>query len=270
MAGQPDFNDRWPEEDSDDESVSPVEGRSFFSTWGWPLFGLAAFVIFELTTSPLWSSLVFALRFGWKDTYTAWFLWQVDPVIPRGRALGLLHLAAGMSRVFWVSLALMCVFVVYTSKQVPAGAQIIEEIAKLMMLVFFLGSIGCGTLTLIVAWISWRHQLKLWVDSNGYHAAIHGDWPPQEHHRNRCRELCWHAMAPLTVLYMAIIFVAFVMLESLVGKRDWVGMLMAFAVPVGAALLYLFGLQQLDQLISAKHPEDCWPELANRPCIEES
>ena len=212
----------------------------------------------------MWSSLVLALRFGWEDTCAGWYFWKVDPVKPRGRVLGLLYLAAGISHVLWVGLILAITSGTAAGMRGPVDGEEFTLTAMTMLAVFFAGLLGCGALTLVAAWISKRHRIKSWVDSWGYKAAIRSEWPPRHFRTNRCRHLCWHAMAPVTVVYLILMFGIFFLFAELNTYPEVFGALLGTTLPIGAAFVYLVGIEKLDRLVSAQTPEECWPELGNR------
>jgi hypothetical protein len=264
MAVAPNPHDHWPDDDSGDESVSPDEGRTFFSTWGWPLFGLAAFVIFELTASLMWSSLVFALRFGWKDAYAGWYFWKRDTSPARGVASGLLYLTSATSQVLTAGFGVMMLFTTFLSAN---GRPLVPQIesAMIAMAILFLGgmlSAGlCGTAAVIVCRWSGR---RVWVDGESYRQALHGVWPPPDCTTNRCDFICFLAMIPLTGLYLCLSLGLLVLLEwmNFGNGNQPVWMFFLWPVPVIGILPFFYGGRYWTvQSVCADRPAECWPEL---------
>ncbi len=259
MVEQRNQNIDWPEEDSDHDDSSPSTNRTFFSTWGWPLFGLAAFVIFELTADLNWSALVFALRFGWTYAYSGWFLWRSDPLATRGVALGSMHIAAGMGRIFWVSLSIMLFGLVIQNANLEGGMiHLIQRMAVAMGMVsasgIFLALLGSG-----LAWIS---GARLWVDPATYRLAAVQLWPPEELVRNRCGAILSMAVVGITLIAIPLcISLSLWIVENLPMRQQNLAMLIGFVGSIlGIAAFFSWLLKQAKHRTCADTPEECWPE----------
>ena len=188
----------------------------------------------------------------------------------RGRAFGLLHLAAGTSKVFWLGLLLTIMFAILAGIQ---GRQAGGELAKssvLMLGVFFTGMFCCGILTLSAAWISWRSRVKLWVDSSSYLATLRGEWPPQDWTGNRCSRICVYSMVPVTAFIIFLIVPLLFLWSMLGGGPEVAGLAIGLAAPIVGGIVYLVGVEKLVQIVAARSPQECWPELVNSDEIDES
>ena len=262
MSIDPHDNHRWPEEDTGDESASPSEGRTFFNTWGWPLFGLIAFVIFELTASLMWSSMVFALRFGWKDVYAGWFFWKRDTSWSRSLASGLLYLTLASGKVLVAGSVIMMLIVnVAVPRGQPPGQQI--ESATVTMAKLLLGAmVSSGVLGTAALVACLRNGQRVWVDQKSYRQAIDGIWPPQDYSTNYGHYACFLTMISLTGFFLAIATVMpfYVAERLMLGKSVWVFLLLI--TPVLCSIpFFLWGQAWIIKSVVAITPHECWPEL---------
>lgn len=254
-------------EDLEPEPDEPPSTSPWWSGWWWPLFAVIAFLIFELTASLVWSSLFFSLRFGWSDSYTGWFLWKHDPRLPRGRALALFHLAAGLCRVFWVSLLLSIVFAILAVNQqqnIAVRDRFLFS-SGILLITVVTGIIGCGVLTLLGAGIAGHNQIKLWVGSETYLSARAALWPPLTHGTNRIGRVGLLAMVPVTCAGLILLVGLAACIAKLLGNAglnmELIGLGVGVACPVLGAILYLVGVERISGRIGASWPWECWPEL---------
>ena len=174
MATEPDPNDHWPENVSDEESLSPDESGTVFSKWGWPLFALAAFVIFELTTSLMWSALVLALKFGWRDTYSGWYFWRRDSSYSRGLALALMFLTSATSKVFVADFVMLMLVIPMILSQGPLVAPQLNDTLLAMSMLFCGGMLAAGLLCLMAVIVCLWSGHRVWVDRESYPHVIQG------------------------------------------------------------------------------------------------
>lgn len=257
-------NHRWPEEDTGDESVSPGESRTFFSTWGWPLFGLAAFVIFELTASLMWSSLVFALRFGWKDAYAGWFFWRNDSLSLRGMAIGLFHFSSATIRTSFAGL-LVAMAIGFLSHQLGQGNAIQVEDALRSNTALFLGGMAVSVLVFLSAVLLCHCGCtKVWIDRQSYLQACSQEWPPTPWFTfNRADFLCFLSIIPITGIVFVLSFILPLWWLANAGFQN---------VTVGAILIlassslltwgcFVPGRGWISRSVTARTPLECWPEL---------
>ena len=264
MAEDTDHNDHWQDDDTGNESTSPDDGRSFFSTWGWPLFGLAAFVIFELTASLMWSSLVFALRFGWKDVYAGWFFWRRDTLSIRGMAIGLLLFSSATIRMSFAGL-LVAMAIGFLSDQFGQGNAIRVEDALRSNTALFLGGIAVSVLVFLIAVILCHcGRTKVWIDRQSYLQACSQEWPPNPWFTfNRADFLCFLSMIPITgIVFVLSFFLPLFWLANGGGQNvtAWAMLILA-----SSSLLtwgcFVPGRGWISRSVTARTPQECWPEL---------
>ena len=260
MAEQRNQNIDWPEEDSDHDDSSPSTNRTFFSTWGWPLFGLAAWLVFELTASSMISSFVISIRFGWKDVFTGMYLWWVDPVRARGRALGLMHLASAMGKTYFSAFVLWGLLSGLIEDFGPPAGWDAETFGIVFGLITVGGMCGCCLATLLAVWIAWRSRLKLWVESTNYEAAIRREWPPTAASVNSCG--CITILAMTGAAIFSLVALICVWMNIMEANPDHEGAIILVGAPLlfGAVLLFIASAGFLDGLVAAKSPTECWPE----------
>lgn len=247
----------------DEEPPSPDEPSSFFTRWGWPLFGLLAFAVFEMTASLSWSALVFALRFGWSRAYSGWFLWKSDPITKRGLSIALMHLAAGMIRIFWGSVGIMllgaALLPVNRNGGILAMLQLLARIPGIVTLAGVLLALLGGTM----AWIG---RVPLWVDPASYYSAVGGLWPPKHFRFNQCGSI-WATVIVVIALasFPLCLFLAFVLSEQLPVDMQVGAMALGMIISMLGLILFFSWLhQQAKHYTCAITPEECWPELVNR------
>jgi hypothetical protein len=272
MAEDPDHSDYWPVDDSGHESVWPGESRTFFSTWGWPLCGLAAFVIFELTASLVWSSLVFALRFGWKDAYAGWFFWWRDSSLARGWALLLMHVSSATSKVFLTALVMIMSLLILAGQQ---GRQIppdIEALLNVIGLVFCGGMLASGLFCAAAVFVCRWNDRKVWVDRMSYQLAMSRKWPQDSYTSNRCNSIVFFAMIPATGLFLVLtMMVPLALILDRLARDQAIWILLLFIVPIfGSVFFFFWGRDWATETVEAGSPQECWPELVNSDEIGES
>ena len=250
--------------DSDHDSASPGEGRSFFSRWGWPVFGLAAFVIFELTASLMWSSLVFALRFGWKDAYAGCCFWWRDREPARRWALAFLLFSAATSKVFTIGFVTLLLLVCASLlRQGPNPALQFPVLVETMVVAFLGGMLASGcfgfTAMLICRW-SGR---KVWVDLNSYQQAIEPSWPPCHFAANRTPTICFFTMIPMLAIFLllTVYFPLVLFIDPLDPNPPTWPFAFFILSPLAAILFFYFGIHGLIRTVTAVTPLECWPEL---------
>ena len=255
--------------DFDQGEVEPVEASTFFTRWGWPLFGAIAFGVFEMTASLSWSALVFALRFGWTHAYSGWFLWKSDPITKRGIALGLMHMAIGMSRIFWISLVIMLTSLAFIYDD-PRGD--FSAVAQKMSMVQGVVTVTGFTLAIIGCSIAWIGQIRLWVDPASYRSATLSLWPPTNSRRNRCRAI-WSTVIVVATLVSIVLAVGLaILIFDFFPRGKLVGVL-AFGTAlllVGVIAFLSWLLEQAKLRACADSPSECWPELENPQPMENS
>ena len=256
--------DRHEEENTDDE----IERRSFFTRWGWPLFGLAAIVIFEMTASLVWSSLVFALRFGWRDTYAGYRFWWRDGERSRGLALALLHFSAAMSKVFMVSFAsFMVLGIASLLKGGPQQAQKPSVVAMTMFLACLGGMLASGFFGVAASLVFHRSGRKMWVDRISYQQAIESDWPPQRFSINRTPRLCFLTMIPISVvlILLTICLPLLWFVDPLKNKPHQWQFVVVTLSSIACVIFFMCGTHWLKRTVTAYTPLECWPELVDLP-----
>lgn len=270
MAVDPNQNDHWSDIGSVDERASLSEGSTFFSTWGWPLFGLAAFVIFELTASLLWSSLVFALRFGWKDVYAGWFFWHRDASSTRGIASGLLYLTLAMGKVLVAGFVVGMLLVNVAVPQGQQPGQKIERATVAISMLMFGAMVLSGVFGVAALVVCLRSGRRVWVDQKSYNQAINGVWPPQDCTTNCCHYTCFLTMISLTGVYLGITTVIPLYLTErlMLGNSVWTFLLLI--VPVMSSIpFFIWGQAWITKSVSATTPQTCWPELLDQTAQDE-
>lgn len=235
---------------------------SLFDRWGWPICGLMALILFEWTTNLVWSSMVFALRFGWRDSYAGGSYWLRDATAGRGWAILLMHLAAATSKIFIAGIGMMFAIAILAQPWEP-GAPEIDTLMTLLAIIFIGGMMLSTACCLASILICRRSGRRIWIDSESYaqYTAFPFDRPAWT--TNRCRWIVSCAM--IFVLFIGVVLTICLPLIFLNGKpgpnqASWF-MLGFFSMILGNLAVFFYGREWAVRSVAAEHPHDCWHEL---------
>ena len=245
---------------------------SFFTRWGWPLFSLAAWVVFELTANLILSSLVFAFRFGWKDAFAGFCCLYKDSVRSRARGLLLFHLSSATSKVFTVSFLSLLILVLISAL---SGGHLFflqfKDGVMVMVWEFLGGMLASGILGLSGVLTCRLSGRRLWIDRESYQHAIGFDWPPQDFTSNRIPRICFFTMIPVAAVFVWLtVYMPLVVFVDPLKKNPapW-----QFVLPlvsgIASVWFFMFGVFGIIRSVTARTPFECWPELLELP-IEDS
>lgn len=238
-------------------SQSPAPWRR----WLWPLAGLAAILVFELTANLSLTAFAFCVRFGWRDFRAVWWIARRDPSRSRRRALGLFHVAAGALKVVAASGAVaLALTVLLTTLAKPGGNNLDAATTTALtggagFLIALLFSF-CG---LIAASVSGR---RIWIDRD-LSRNFPLDYPPTQF---RAENELISFMGILGFVTFLVVFTLLftTVLLTLQWFQGWellAAMLLSLAGGAAAGL----GVALWIDFVSAASPEDCWPELRTIP-----
>lgn len=254
-----------------DDVPSPEEestaDRSLFNRWGWPLFGLAAIVVFELTADIQWTAIVFALRFGWRDGYAAWrFLWS-EQLSPRGWSLALILMSSATSKVFLACFGTMIgLLVILGPPGKPGGNNVMEPAFNVIGVLFLSGIAASGICGVVGTCLAWFHGLRLWVDQQTYDQAREWTWPPRQYTANRLPRIFLYMMIPVTGLLLTLTMaIPMVLLLDPLQRQgaEW-PIYFFLASPLLSIFVFLYTIRWLNGKLVAPWPFDCWPELTSQ------
>jgi hypothetical protein len=232
----------------DSSGISVWEDR--IRRWLWPILGLTAWVVFELT-SELWAStLVLCGHYAWVPFSTGCWLWWNDPVPSRGRSslLGFAGHAVGRMVLAGIMIVL---FLSPLTFQNPAieGAVIAAAMVQ-----------GFGLLLMVVLlWIAFflaRIQgVKLWVNSQ-VHRSARGEWPPTRTGRsNRLFVGFWVSSClgvPMIAVTTTIPFIHHV--PEAAQHLAIIGAILTSYILI-AVFYFVFA-----RYVIARSPRECWPD----------
>lgn len=248
--------------DSDPEESSSQ--GALFSSWGWPLFGLAAFVVFEVTADPRWTAVVFSLRFGCRDAITALQMLSRERYCSRGWGIFLALLGNATGKTYFVAMLIIAVLarVEMLFGQRANPGQLIHTVRGVLIS----GLAVAGLCGLSSIFLCWRHGIRLWIDENRFDQVGQPVWPPRQFSVNRVAAAFIGMLFPVAMLLL-IVATGVPFQDVLVRFQppQWVRILLGLLIvsSVTGVLILLLKLPDwLSQRIFARTPFECWPELS--------
>lgn len=247
--------------DGSDEGI-PAHRNWLDRAWVWPLFGLVAVLIFELTANVGLAVAVFCAKLGLRDIRLGWWLYRRDPIAERGAITGLIAASMIGLKVTIASLLTMVTLVVLAAAN-PLNWNPGPALKQCAVSLGVTTSV-CLLISLLIStagflWVL-RAGQRVWLDGTMLRAPQQGEWPP----------LCDGPSTRNSVIDIAQL--GFLLqLPVIVGVGSWMmvalglqfpGIAPWLAVAMLAALIasYIY-LRTLISRVVARRPLECWPEL---------
>ena len=228
--------------------------------WLWPLAGIAAVIVFELTANLSLSAFVFCLRFGWADFRTVHWISNHDPHRGRRHALYCFHAAIGALKIVLGGIVVAVLLTALLLNLQNEMGPVKLEAAGTAVMTAAGGLVVALLMTLAGLFAAIDSSTPLWIDRQ-LHRNASGFYPPRQ----------FSGVNELGSLISALAFLTFlVALFSLsaVGIKllTWAGaspelLPLAIAAAAAGAIYAAILIQQCGNRISAESPQDCWPEL---------
>lgn len=247
--------------------VESTADHSLFNRWGWPLFGLAAIVVFELTANIQWTAIVFALRFGWRDGYSAWRFLCNEQLSSRGWSLALIMMSSATSKVFLACFGTMIgLLTILGPPGKPGGNNVVEPTLNVIGVLFLSGFTASGICGVIGTFVAWFHGLRLWIDRQTYDQARALAWPPQHYTANRLPRIFLCMMIPVIglLLMLTMVIPMVLVLDPLQRQGAEWPIYFFLASPLLSIFVFLYAINWLNEKLVAPSPFDGWPELLSR------
>ncbi len=225
----------------------------------WPLAGLAALLVFELTASIACSSFVLCIKFGIGDFFYARWLQKHDPVHSRRHACVLMQLALGAFKIVMTGTILSLIFLVVASTQ-RQNQNHFGQAAIITSITALIGFMISSWLSLQGAFVADKAKLKVWVDRSMGHKAL-VEFPPQDLGTINEVASLMDAMLLATTIFLIVAIVSIFLCLPMIP------------VPVVIFVLLFSGgyvcyvMNCLKHRILAKTLEECWPELCEHNAI---
>lgn len=222
--------------------------------WAWPVLGLAAILLFELTANVALSAFVLCLKAGWSDVVAARWLARNERHRGRKRTLWYFQLALGALKVViaGAALSILLTFVMGMAGgggQPPMPADAVAVVAATA----FFGFAFSSMLTLRGIECARWCGLQVWVDRR-MARNVRFDYPPRLFSmHNELGSL----VAGLAIFAIGAIWVAGIVLVLQV-PQPMVGAVFAGCVLVTLAVA--FTISRRARAITARSPSECWPD----------
>lgn len=234
------------------------EYREFRWTDGlpWAVFLAIAWLVFELTADPALTAGVFCLKFAWKDSTLALWLWRRDPHKPRGRSCLLFYLAfAG-----WKAMmaGILVAFLIRFIDAAVGGPQGPGNELIVAMSVAAGGFAACCLIGVLGIVIAWRGRVRVWLDSNVYWSYRDDVWPPTTCRANQIGRVL--IVTQLVGLMFGTVGLLLLMMPvfNLAGGGAAGSFMLIGIIAVGVLVLWL--PERINARIAAKYPHECWPD----------
>ncbi len=226
--------------------------------WLWPLAGIAAVIVFELTANLSLSAFVFCLRFGWADFRTVHWISNHDPHRGRRHSLYCFHAAIGALKIVLGGIVVAVLLTaLLLSLQNEMGPVKLEAAGTAVMTAAG-GLVVALLMTLAGLFAAVDSSTPLWIDRQ-LHRNVSGFYPPKQFSGVNELGSLIGTLAFLTFL------VAFFSLSAVgIKLLTWAGpefIPLAIAGAAAGAIYAAILIQQCGNRISAESPRDCWPEL---------
>lgn len=235
------------------------EYREFRWTDGlpWAVFLAIAWLVFELTADPALTAGVFCLKFAWKDSTVALWLWRRDRRKARGRSCLLFYLAfAGwkaMMAGILVAILIQFIDVAAGGPQRPGNELIVA------MSVAASGFSACCLVGILGMIVAWRGRVRVWLDSDVYWSYRDDMWPPTTCRVNHIGRVL--IVTQLVALIFGTVGLMLMMMPvfNLAGGGAAGWFMLVGIIVVGVLVLWL--PERIAARIGARFPHECWPEM---------
>jgi hypothetical protein len=232
----------------DPSGISALEAR--VRRWLWPLLGISAWAVFEMT-SELWAStLVLCGHYAWTPLATGCWLWWNDPWSQRGRCSLLAYASHGVGRMVLAGI-LIVMFLSPLAFQNAAiegaviAAALVQAIGLLLMVLLLWLALFVGRL----------QGVKLWVNSQ-VHRSTRGEWPPSRTGQgNRIHLGFWISSCLGVPMITATVFIPMVIHVQDRGHQN----LATIGIFLGSYVLIALFYCCFARHAIARFPGECWP-----------
>ncbi len=219
--------------------------------WLWPVLGLTAWAVFEMT-SELWAStLVLCAHYAWIPISTGFWLWWNDPWKHRGRCSLLAYAGHGVGRMVLAGIIIV-IFLSPLTFQNPAiegaviAAAVVQAVGLLLMVL----------LLWVALFLARLQGVKLWVNSQ-VHRSWRGEWPPSRTGLgNRIHLGFWVSSCLGFPMIATAVFMPMVMQIGDPGHQGLATIGVFLGSFVLIAMFYCFFARHA----FARFPEECWPK----------
>jgi hypothetical protein len=230
--------------------------------WLWSLSVFVAWCVFEITAHSWLAAIVLCLKFGFKSASTGWWLMRRDPRLARGWACLLFYLAAAGWKSTIAGFALAAIFAYIDLIWGNQGAAAASEI-YVVLHVGWISFAACCVVSVLGMVIASRAGVRVWLDGRVYDSCQAGCWPPTTFRGNSIREVVVLTQTVIFLLGTAVLF----LMAMVVRDQFVLMMLLLFVAPLLLAILVLVIPERILMHISARIPEECWPELGGEPML---
>lgn len=222
--------------------------------WVWPVLGLAAILLFELTANVALSAFVLCLKAGWSDFVAARWLARNERHRGRKRTLWYFQLALGAFKIViaGVALSLILMFVMAWARAGGQRRMPLEAVA-IVAVTAFAGFFLSSMLTLRGIECARWCGLRVWVDRRMARNVRH-EYPPQRF--STYNEL-GSLVAGLAIFILGAVWVVGIVLALQVPQPMAVGV---FIASVLLALAASITVAFRARTITARSPFECWPD----------
>jgi len=226
--------------------------------WLWPIAGIAAIVVFELTADLSLSAFVFCLRFGWADFRTVHWISNHDPHRGRRHALYCFHAAIGALKIVLGGIVVAVLLTMLLLGLQHEMASVKLEAAGTAVLTAAGGLVVALLMTLAGVFAAFDSSTPLWIDRQLYR-NVGGTYPPR--HFSGVNEIS----SLVNALVFLTFFVTFFGLSALGIKvagaagLEFIPLALVASAAGGIYTAILVG--RSGRRISARSPRECWPEL---------
>jgi hypothetical protein len=227
--------------------------------WIWPVAGLAAVVLFEMTANLSLSALILCVKFGWADLMAARWITRSDTDPGRRRALCYFQIAQGALKIVLAGGALGTFLAVLTTILHGQGQRpgLLAPIAAIA-LTALVGFLLSGLLSLLGLRAALRTNQRIWLDRR-LDRNLPGDYPPQIF--SEANELPSLTGSLAFLSFVTIFVTGFGASMSLFMMNGGL-LLISVAITFLTALTASLAVGIKAEKIRARTPEECWPELA--------
>lgn len=247
----------------DDDGAGESSSAAWLDrAWIWPVFGLIAVLVFELTANPGLAVAIFCAKLGLKDVRLGLWLSRRDPIPERGQMTGLI--AASMiglkvtvaSLVTYLSLLVISCFAPLQWNAAPALFQCGVSLG--------ITTGVCLVLSLTISSYAFFRLLrtgqKVWLEEGMTRAPGRDEWPPEVEGpptRNSAIDVAQLGF----LMQIPVVVTGGVWLAYALDLPETAMVWIVFGgIPVVLIACYLY-LRLVIVRAIARHPGQCWPEL---------